>query len=56
MAQQTRLRLPGNHPDQPVIQRWADDKEKIIDAHEKKIAFLEGVLKNLLKQNPNLIK
>lgn len=56
MAQQIRLRLPSTHPNQPVIQRWADDKEKTIDAHERKLAFLEGILKNVLSQNPDLLK
>lgn len=50
------LRLPGNHPDSPVIQRWARDKESILDSHTKDISRLQGIIKTILTNNPDLTK
>ena len=42
------LRLPSNHPNSPVIQRWATDKERLLEGHSKRITHLEEVIKTLL--------
>lgn len=51
-----RLRLPGTHPNSPVIQRWASDKETLLDTHGKDITRIQGVLKTILTNNPELGK
>jgi hypothetical protein len=51
-----KLRLPKDHPNSPVVQRWADDKEQIITTHQDKISKLEGVLRTILTNNPDLGK
>ncbi len=51
-----KLRLPGNHPDSPVIQRWAADKEQIITTHSTDISHIQGILKTILSNNPELGK
>ena len=50
------LRIPANHPDAPVIQKWATDKENILNTHTKSIAQLQGLLQTLLANNPKLGK
>ena len=51
-----KLRLPGGHPDSPVIQRWASDKEALLDTHDKDINRIQGILKTILTNNPELGK
>ena len=51
-----KLRLPGGHPDSPVIQRWAFDKEALLDNHGKDITRIQGILKTILTNNPELGK
>lgn len=50
------LRLPGNHPNSAVIQGWAKDKEAILNTHAKQLSQLEGILKTILTNNPDLGK
>ena len=51
-----KLRLPGEHPDSPVIQRWASDKEALLNNHGQDIARIQGILKTILTNNPELGK
>jgi hypothetical protein len=50
------LRLPGDHPHQPIISKWAQDKESILTSHSTQIQQLQNVLKNILGNNPELGK
>ena len=50
------LRLPSQHPDSPVIQRWASDKEQLLTNHGKQLSQLQGILKTILTNNPELGK
>lgn len=50
------LRLPSSHPDNSVIQRWAQDKEKLLDSHVKEISRLKGIIQTILTNNPDLVK
>lgn len=50
------LRIPSSHPDASVIQRWATDKEKLLDTHAKDIDRLQGIIKTILTNNPDLGK
>lgn len=50
------LKLPSNHPNQPVMQRWATDKEQVLDGHGRQIKELQGVLKTILTNSPDLGK
>lgn len=51
-----RLRLPSTHPDSPVIQKWADDKEQVLTNHQTQLKQIQGVLKTILTNNPELGK
>jgi hypothetical protein len=51
-----KLRLPSSHPDSPVIQRWATDKEAVLNNHTTDIAHIQGILKTILTNNPDLGK
>lgn len=51
-----KLRLPGDHPHSGVIQRWAQDKEQLIDKQNVDIQRLQGILKTILTNNPSLGK
>jgi hypothetical protein len=50
------LRLPGTHPNQPVIAKWAQDKESIIGNHTTQLKQIQGILKTILTNNPDLGK
>jgi hypothetical protein len=50
------LRLPKDHPNSPVVQKWAADKEQIITGHGDRLQHLENVLKTILTNNPQLGK
>jgi hypothetical protein len=50
------LRLPSSHPNGPVVQRWATDKESILNTHTKDIGRIQGILKTILTNNPDLGK
>jgi len=51
-----KLRIPGSHPDGPVIQKWAQDKENILLNHTTDISRIQGILKTILTNNPDLGK
>lgn len=51
-----KLKLPGSHPNSPVIQRWADDKENILNGHTTDIGNLRKMLQTILTNNPDLGK
>ena len=44
------LKLPSSHPNSPVLQKWATDKEQLLNAHTKQLSRLEGVIKLLLEK------
>ena len=50
------LQLPGSHPNAPVIQRWATDKEHVLNTHTNDIKHIQGILKTILTNNPELGK
>ena len=50
------LRLPGTHPNNAVIQRWAADKEQIITNHGSDIKQLQGIIRTILTNQPDLGK
>ena len=50
------LRLPGDHPNSSTLSRWATDKENLLNTHIKAIAQIQGVLKTILTNNPDLGK
>jgi hypothetical protein len=50
------LKLPGSHPNAPVIQKWASDKEALLTNHTNDIARIQNVLKTILTNNPELGK
>jgi hypothetical protein len=50
------LRLPGSHPNSAVIQKWASDKEQIITTHGSDIKQLQGIIKTILSNQPDLGK
>lgn len=50
------LRIPGSHPNAGVIQRWAQDKEQILNNHGSDIKAMQAVLKTILTNNPDLGK
>ena len=51
-----KLRLPSDHPNSPVLQKWATEKESLIGDHAKQINQLQGLLKTILTNNPELGK
>lgn len=50
------LRLPSSHPNSSVIQRWAADQESQLTRQTKEITKLQGLLKTILTNNPDLGK
>jgi hypothetical protein len=50
------LRLPSGHPNAPVVQRWASDKEAILTNHTNDIEKMKGLLQTILTNSPELGK
>lgn len=50
------LRIPSSHPNAPVIQRWATDKESILNNHTQDLKKIKGLLQTILSNNPALGK
>jgi len=50
------LKLPGTHPNNSILHNWARDKENIFNSHNARISRLEGILKTMLSNNPDLGK
>ena len=50
------LRIPGTHPNAGVIQRWATDKEQLLNTHHKDIQTLQNIIKTILTNQPELGK
>jgi biopolymer transport protein ExbB/TolQ len=50
------LKIPADHPHAPIIQRWAKDKESILDGHGQRLKAIENVLKTILSNSPDLGK
>jgi hypothetical protein len=50
------LRLPADHPNSAVLQKWAKDQEQLHSNHTTDIARIQGILKTILTNNPALGK
>ncbi len=50
------LRLPGSHPNNAVLHNWAKDKESILNNDSTDIQRLQGIIKTILSNNPDLGK
>lgn len=50
------LKLPSDHPNQSIVQRWATDKEGLINNQGVQLKQLQGILKTILTNNPGLGK
>ena len=50
------LKLPGSHPNNSILHNWAKDKENLIKSQNDRLAHLEGILKTILTNSPDLGK